>query len=414
MPLTPTRRLGLLASLYLSQGLPYGFFLQALPVLLREQGLSLPAIGASSVLALPWMLKFLWAPLVDATPAGALGLGRRRAWLLPLQGLTALTMALLAGVEPRDALLLVAAGTFVANLLAATQDIATDGLAVELLEPSERGLGNGLQVAAYRLGMIIGGGALLWVFSQVGWAPTFLGMSGLLVLASVPVLLHRERPLASAPNPSFSPLADLAEAAMRPGMPTWLGLIMVFKLGEAMANAMLRPLLVDLGLDIGEIGAMLGTVGFAAGLVGAMAGGLLVRRLGLGRAVLVFGLAQSAAIGLWALPALHIGGAPLLYAAAALEHLCSGLATVSVFTAMMEGCRRDEGKSGTDYTLQASAFVAATMLGSVLSGYSAQYLGYPGHFALAGLASAAGAILLGAGLPGAIGRLSAQSAKPKM
>ncbi len=401
------RRLLLLGSLYLSQGLPYGFFVQALPVLLREEGLSLPAIGAASVLALPWMLKLLWAPLVDATPMGALGLGRRRAWLLPLQALAALTMALLAGVEPTEALLLVALGTFIANLLAATQDIATDGLAVELLEPEERGLGNGLQVAAYRLGMIIGGGALLVVFDHHGWTPTFLGMSGLLVLASVPVLLHRERPLVAMPPQTFHPLRDLAEAAWRPGMGGWLGLLVVFKLGEALASGMLRPFLVDQGMGLSEVGALLGLVGFTAGGAGALLGGLAVRWMGIPRAVLVFGLAQSLSIALWALPALGVGGRAMLLPAAALEHFASGLATVSVFTAMMEACRRDDGKSGTDYTLQASAFVAATMLGTMLSGVLAERLGYAGHFAVAGLLSAAGALLMGRGIGGALSRLRA-------
>lgn len=399
-------RLGLLASLYLSQGLPYGFFVQALPVLLRQEGLSLPAIGAASVLALPWMLKFLWAPLVDATPAGALGLGRRRAWLIPLQGLAALTMALMAGVEPAEALALVALGTFVANLLAATQDIAADGLAVELLEPEERGLGNALQVAAYRLGMIIGGGALLVIFERYGWRPTFLGMAGLLALASVPILLHRERPLAALPPVSFQPLRDLWEAASRPGMPAWLGLLVIFKVGEALASAMLRPFLVDQGMGLAEVGTLLGLVGFTAGGAGALLSGLLVRRMGIGRAVLVFGLLQSLSIGLWTLPALGVGGGALLVPASAFEHFASGLATVSVFTAMMETCRRDEGKSGTDYTLQASAFVAATLLGSVLSGVVAARVGYAGHFALAGLLAAAGALWMGLRVRGALARLS--------
>lgn len=400
------RRLLLLGSLYLSQGLPFGFFTQALPVLLRQEGLSLPAIGAASVLALPWMLKFLWAPLVDAAPAGALGLGRRRAWLIPLQALTALTMALLAGVDPTEALLLVALGTFVANLLAATQDVATDGLAVELLEPEERGLGNGLQVAAYRLGMILGGGLLLVVFDRLGWTPTFLAMSALLVAASVPVLLHRERTPPALPSAPARPLHELLLAIRRPGMTRWLGLLVAFKVGEALAGGMLRPFLVDQGLGLEEVGALLGLVGFTAGGAGALTGGLLVRRLGLARAVLAFGLLQSLAVALWALPALGVGGGALLVPASALEHFASGLATVSAFTAMMEACRREEGKSGTDYTLQASAFVAATMIGTVSSGFVAERLGYAGHFALAGLLSAWGAILAGTRLERALGRLA--------
>ena len=104
-------KLGLLGSLYFSQGLPYGFFTQALPVLLRTQGLSLPAIGAANMLALPWMLKFLWAPLVDRTPSGAWGLGRRRARILSLQALTVLSVVGLSMADPGRSLWVVMAGT---------------------------------------------------------------------------------------------------------------------------------------------------------------------------------------------------------------------------------------------------------------------------------------------------------------
>ena len=176
-------KLGLLGTLYLTQGLPYGFFVQALPVMMRKQGVSLEDIGLASLLALPWALKFLWAPLVDGL--GWPRVGRRRSWILPLQGLSIITLALLAGVDPAAGLGLVLAGVFVVNLLSATQDIATDGLAVTILRPEERGLGNGLQVAGYRVGMIIGGGLLLVVHDRLGWPLVFMTMAGVLALASV-------------------------------------------------------------------------------------------------------------------------------------------------------------------------------------------------------------------------------------
>lgn len=399
--------MGLLGSLYLSQGLPYGFFTQALPVLLRTSGLSLPAIGAANMLALPWMLKFLWAPVVDRTPSGALGLGRRRAWILILQGLTVVTVAGLAAADPSRSLTVVMAGTLITNLLAATQDVATDGLAVELLEPRERGLGNGLQVAAYRGGMIIGGGALLWLFDRAGWSAAFLAMAALLFLASVPIALHAERPLQVAP-PVGNPLGDLRRAATRPGMLPWLALLALFKVGEAAAGGMLRPMLVDLGLGLDDIGALIGVAGSTAGLAGALGGGLAVTRLGARRAVLLFGLMQSAAVALWALPAAGFSSGPVLLLASLAEHGCSGLATVSVFTVMMAACRRDEGHAGTDYTLQASAFVVSSGVGAALSGLLAQAVGYAAHFAVCGALSALGALLLAGRMEGALGELSGE------
>ena len=146
-------KLGLLGALYLSQGLPYGFFTQALPALLRTMGLSLPDIGLTSLLALPWALKFLWAPWVDRWQLP--GLGRRRSWILAIQMLTVLAMLGLGVVRPESQISLLMAAFLLTNLLAATQDIATDGLALDLLAPAERGLANGLQVAGYRAGICL-------------------------------------------------------------------------------------------------------------------------------------------------------------------------------------------------------------------------------------------------------------------
>ncbi|WP_414640858.1 MFS transporter, partial [Archangium sp.] len=162
-------KLGLLTSLYLSQGLPYGFFTQALPVLLREQGLSLPNISLASLLALPWALKFLWAPFMDRY--GSARLGRRRGYILPLQVLSAALLVGLALPEGAVSVEALFAAVLLVNLLSATQDVATDGLAVDLLEPQELGLGNGVQVAAYRVGMILGGGLMLILLDALSWRP---------------------------------------------------------------------------------------------------------------------------------------------------------------------------------------------------------------------------------------------------
>src|SRR5690606_32050438 len=145
----PTGTLALLAALYFAQGLPFGFFTQALPVVLRESGFSLVAISASGVLFAPWALKFLWAPYVDRY-------GTRRQWLLTLQ-LAASAVALgMACLDLSSSLQWLFVGIAVINALSATQDVATDGLAVNLLGPRQRGLGNGIQVGAYRIGMIAG------------------------------------------------------------------------------------------------------------------------------------------------------------------------------------------------------------------------------------------------------------------
>src|SRR5262249_37088620 len=151
---------------------------------------------------LPWALKFLWAPLVDRY--GSRRLGRRRSWILPLQGASIALAGVLWLLSERASISALMAALFVTNLISATQDIATDGLAVELLSEGERGYGNSVQVAAYRAGMILGGGALLVVYGKqsLGPAVAFLAMACLLALATAPIALHREAPAASAAPPS--------------------------------------------------------------------------------------------------------------------------------------------------------------------------------------------------------------------
>lgn len=389
-------RLGLLASLYVSQGLPFGFFTQALPVLLRRRGLSLADIGLSSLLAIPWALKFMWAPLVDRFFFARLG--RRRSWILPMQLLTIVVLACVALAPPGHSLRWLLVAVLGVNFLSASQDIATDGLAVDMLAPSERGLANGIQVAGYRAGMILGGGALLVLFERIGWTSTFLIMAVLVAATTVPIALHSEPPAAAAP-------ASLARTVTgfwrRPETPQVLALLVVYKLGDAFAVGMLRPFLADLGLSMADIGWLVGTVGFAFGLVGALAGGGLITRMGRRRSLVAFAAFQAVSVLLYACVALtHSVSLARLALATALEHFAGGMATAALFTCMMDWTGAES--AATDYTIQASVVVIATGAAASLSGFSAQRLGYGGHFVLAGGLAVLAPILVYALFPSSV------------
>lgn len=388
--MTSPFKLALLASLYLAQGLPFGFFTQALPVLLRERGLSLAAIGASGLLFLPWGLKFLWAPLIDHT-------GSRKAWILTLQLLTLAGALALSQVDLETSLIPIFAALLLFNLLAATQDVATDGLAVRLLSPAERGLGNGIQVGAYRIGMILGGGALLWLFAKAGWSAMFLGMAAILLLTCVPVLFLRGDRLPSASPSSERPggvalLLGWGHRLRRPGVAGFIALICAYKFGDAMASSLVGPFMHDVGLSKTEIAWLKGTLGSVMGLSGAALGGWLAWRFGRRSALIGCGTLQTASLLLYVACALQPEGKVLLYVATTAEHLMGGMATVALFTLMMDAS--DPEHAGTDYTLLACAVVLASGLAGVSAGLLGDALGYSGAFGLSFIASGLGCLLL--------------------
>lgn len=372
---TPAK-LGLLGSLYFSQGLPFGFFTQALPVLLRKAGFSLGEIGLASLLAMPWALKFLWAPMVDRYSIAHVG--RRKSWIVPLQLGAVVILATLALSPASSSMTVLMSAVLLLNLVAATQDIATDGLAVDMLEAEERGFANGLQVAGYRVGMIVGGGVLLIFHDRLGASLTFLAMAALTALATLPIIVAREPRRAPRDTGRRSSTVHFLR---RPGAARLLLLIVAYKAGDAFATGMLRPFLADAGLSLADIGWLLGTVGFVAGLLGALAGGALVNRLGRKQALTVFGLLQAVAVAGYAYLAVGTPTLSALYVLCAAEHFAGGMATAALFTCMMDWCSREA--SATDYTVQASAVVIATGAASAVAGFSAQALGYFGHFCLA-------------------------------
>jgi predicted MFS family arabinose efflux permease len=385
-------KIGLLASLYLSQGLPYGFFTQALPALLRHHKVSLAVVGLTSLLSLTWACKFLWAPLVDLY--GSNRFGYRKSWIVPLQIGAALLLLSTALIDPRQALVVVVIMALLANLIAATQDVATDALAIDILHPEERGAGNGIQIAGYRLGMIIGGGVLLIVFDRLGWVNTFVALGGMLLVGVIPVSLYREtrhcvRRDASSFQQRYAHM--LLEAFRQPHMGLWLLVLLTYKAGDALGSVMLRPFLIDRGLQLADIGWMLGTVGFSAGLLGAVVGGGVINLLGRTRSLVVFGLTHSLSRLLYALPAASIGTNALLYGLCAAEHFTGSLASVALFTQMMDRSR--EEASATDYTMQSSTLAVAIGVVGATSGFLTEFVGYTMLFVLACLLGLAGVMV---------------------
>ncbi|WP_224372921.1 MFS transporter [Hyalangium versicolor] len=366
MKLSP-RRLGLLSALYFVQGLPFGFQSIALPVYLRTQGVSILALGFLGLLALPWMFKALWAPLVDRY--GSARIGRRKSWILPLQAALAGTCAVAAFVPVQGALSLLLGLIFLMNLFAATQDIAVDGFAADSLSAEELGLGNTAQVVGYKLGMITGGGLLVWASQYIGWQGLFLSMAALCLAVFAVTAFARE----SAPQGHSSErtswkqvMTQLKEALMLPGTLWLLIFIATYKFGETMSDVLYKLFLVDAGIRPEQIGLWVGTWGTATSLVGSLVGGLLATRMPLlGALTVTASLRIFPLVGRWWLAKMGVTDAGVIGVTMA-EEFFGGALTTTMFAFMMS--RVDRRISATHYTLMASVEVLGKAPGGPLGG----------------------------------------------
>ncbi|MDH3255461.1 MAG: MFS transporter [Acidobacteriota bacterium] len=381
------RKLGILWVLYFVQGLPFGFQATALPIYLRDAGLSLTMIGFATALSLPWMLKAFWAPLVDRYASDRFG--RRRSWILPMQG-GLLVACLVAGlIHPGSDLAILFALVFLMNLFAATMDIAVDGLAIDLLEVSELGRGNIAQVVGYKVGMLTGGGLLVWASGTIGWQGLFFCMALLVGVAIVFTLGYRERHL---PNP-VEPTSPMVHPTMRDvlrllrhrltssGMVWLLLFIGTYKLGENMADTMFKPFLYDAGFGREQIGLWVGTWGMLFSILGSFTGGMVASRLPLLRTV---GIAAAFRVlpvaGEWWLSVVVPTEGRVLAVTCA-EHFFGGALTTALFAYMMS--RVDKRIGATHYTLLAAVEVWGKVPSGWVSGLITEQTSYPFIFALA-------------------------------
>lgn len=410
-PIPARDSLTLLALLYVAQAIPLGFFIVALPAIARSEGLSLERVGLLGMLAFPYLLKFLWAPLVDRY--GSARHGHYRSWLVPLQTLSVAAVLLLALLRPAAALEPDAATSLVAvviiltavfMLTSATQDAATDGLAVRLILPSQRGIANGVQVGGYYLGQILGGGMVLVLFARLGWTGALLSMALLLSLPLISLARLRE-PQLEAVNQMTSVARDdgskdkgagfesLGRFFRRRGILLWMTILLFYRAGEAMALAMLNPMLIDQGYSLASVGLAVGLVGSVASLVGALLGGFFTQALGRRRALAYFGVVQAMAILTYIAPA-TTGSWILVLTAVSVASAAGGAATSALYTSMMDRC--EAATAASDFTVQQSLCALGPLMAVGVSGFSAATLGYVNHFLLcAGLAlAAAGAVAL--------------------
>ncbi len=386
-------RFTLLFFLYLSQGIPFGFQATALPLMLRERNVPLALIGMSTLLASPWMFKFLWAPVIDMKWNRSIG--RRRTWIIPLQVL--LLTAIISASESIDiSIYLLAVNILVMNIAAAAQDCAVDGLAVDILSENELGYGNSAQVVGYKAGMIISGGLLVWLSGFFGWSMQFVVMAVISTIPLVLVLFYREKErveIAHKKKLQFALILHILIDSLRKESARYFILfILLYKSGEVMLDIMFKPFVLDSGFSASSTGLWIGTYGMAASILGSIAGGVLSSRQKPLKGLLyacvlrLIPLICISAVSFIKPQAYHIISISLL------EHFFGGMLTTAVFAFMMFNVDRIIG--ATHYTLFASIEVIGKSPGAALSGFVAQRFGYSACFITGTVISALVILLL--------------------
>lgn len=378
-PSSRTRLFCVLAGLYLAQGIPTYLFAAALPPILREQNVSRTAIGMFSFLLLPMVLKFAWAPLVDRFRPWARS--HRAGWVVLTQSGIIAAIVCLIPLGPDNVTGIFVVG-FIASLLLATQDIATDGYAAKYLDETDRPLGNAIQGGAVAFGVLIGGTLGLVLYHHAGWAIMLGTIAFLSLIPLIAALSMRETdpvPLLDGQTlsrPSIMHFLHRAEARQI----LWIALI--YRASEGLMKAMEGPYLVDAGVPLDVIGYLSGAAAATAGIAGSAIAAVLLRRNGVAAVLGLLGGLRTICFLLFTLHAFGaLGGIWPLYGASAFQTIIRYMEIVALYSLFMSVTSPDQ--PGTDFTILACAQIVVYLAGSMVSGILADRLGYGLLFALA-------------------------------
>jgi PAT family beta-lactamase induction signal transducer AmpG len=388
------RRVLLMLALAFGTGLPFLLVFSTLSVRLREGGVALSTIGMFSWLGLAYTLKFLWAPFVDAIdlPFLAKRLGRRRAWLLSAQVFVALALVASGMTDPKSGLVWTALFTFLLAFGAATQDVVTDAWRIDAA-PDER---QGIMVAAYQLGyriaLLAAGAGALYIAEFVDWRASYATMAALMSIAIAATF--------------FSPIVDRAPdagaAALLPAKFDFIAavkapvielysrfgrvLVMIFvlcslyRMSDFLAGVMSNPLYVDLGFTKVQIASVVKVYGIWVSIIGAFAGGIMVARFGLFRAMLAGAATQAISHLMFAWLSMQGTNLSALIIAISADNFSQSFAG-TVLVTYMSGLT-GAGFAATQYALLSSLYALPGKLVAGGSGYVVEAYGYAAFFCM--------------------------------
>ncbi|WP_418692521.1 MFS transporter, partial [Alistipes putredinis] len=261
--------------LYIAQTIPMSFFSTVIPVMMRQENFSLSAIGLLQLIKLPWILKFLWSPMVDRH---AVTTGDYKRWIFSSELIYAGLIFAVAFLDFHTDFYTIVALIIISFVASATQDIATDALAVLAFSRKDKSLVNSMQSMGSFGGSMIGGGVLLLLFKQIGWNGLLPCVALFVIAALLPLFFNKGLRIQPKDTHERAKKADVIYFFARRSIWKQIGFLFLYYSGLIGTLAMLKPWLVDLGYDMKEIGVMSGVAGTFVGFLSSFAGGMIVRR----------------------------------------------------------------------------------------------------------------------------------------
>jgi PAT family beta-lactamase induction signal transducer AmpG len=380
-----------------ASGMPLFVLIQLIPIWLREGGVSLTQIGLLSLAQLPYSWKFLWAPFMDRWSLSAMG--RRRSWLFPCQIGLIFTIAALGFFDPVESFKVIALLCLALSVFSASQDIAIDAYRREILSDNELGLGNSVHVQAYRISSLIPGSLALIVadIAFMPWSLVFV-MTGAFMLVGVLMTLFVAEPKSEYPahlglrESVVYPFKELVTRRGWSGLLLTLTFIVLYKLGDNMAVSLSSVFYLDIGFSKTDIGLVAKHAALWPAIFGGIAGGLFMLRMGINRALWVFGVVQLLSILGFAYLSTQEPQLWLLAGVIGFEYLGVGLGTA----AFMAFIARETSKAfaGTQFALLTALAAQPRGLANATAGYLVEQMAWTNFFLLCTCLAIPGMLLL--------------------
>ena len=334
------------------------------------------SIGYLQLIKLPWIAKFLWAPIVDRsckTP------GQYRRWILLSELIYAMVIISIGFFNLKTDFSTIIALMVIAFAASATQDIATDAFAILSLRKKERSLGNSMQSAGSFLGTLFGSGVLLIVYSTFGWTYLLFGLAGFVLLALVPLTFYKIKPIEQVKsNNKKVSFYEFVFFFREASTLRHLLILVLFYSGIIGVLTMVKPYLVDLGYSIREIGFISGIWGTACGSLMAIPAGMIIRKIGFGKSIYLFASINFLAASFFFILTYTNHPLYLVYIAICLLWAAYAMSSVFIYTISMAVVRK--GREGTDFTIQIVLTHLSSLLIAVFSGKLADQIAYRGLF----------------------------------